>query len=80
LCFNAFTGSILSSSLSETMLSFAAVLIQRMNKFVDAAKVNLRKHRKNRRVASVRAAMEEAREALFKKAKSKFYWYDFTVR
>jgi integrase len=34
---------------------------------------------RNTRVASVRAAMEELVK-LFKKEKSKFYWFDFTVR
>jgi hypothetical protein len=33
---------------------------------------------KNTRVASVRARMEELVK-LFRKPKSKFYWYDFTV-
>jgi hypothetical protein len=35
--------------------------------------------RRNTRVASVRAATEELVK-LFKKAKSRFYWFDFTVR
>src|SRR5208337_3000094 len=34
LCFNAFTRSILTSTLSEATLSFATVLIQRMTEFV----------------------------------------------
>jgi hypothetical protein len=33
----------------------------------------------NTRIASVRAAMEELVK-LFRKAKSRFYWFDFTVR
>jgi site-specific recombinase XerD len=38
-----------------------------------------REHARNVRVASVRAAMEELVK-LFRKTKSRFYWFDFTVR
>ena len=36
--------------------------------------------KRNTRVPSVRAAMEETRGAALRKKNSKFYWYDFTVR